>query len=404
MKEARVLVTSAVLSALKELVPSTGLSATEFADHAPPWMTIEIFSKAAAPVDLVRDGLALRAVLRRLCHERAWGTDFGAALRWLRAVRPPVALAGARAASEAAEREAFEELGKEFAALTLAAIEAGHTLRRHLRDDEAMLGQIRETLGDDLAAPILEFYTARATSADLGEEPVARIQQLPVTGDVSFMEMPEDIQVVFVADAEAWASVEPQLASASLLAVDTEWWDSGQGPALLQVAIGDERGGCAACFLLDTLRAPRLFAPALLRLARRTDVQILGWSFGEDQKRLQELFCMHSGHGSCRDGPELPPKMCVLDLQPVCCRLLNSTSALVSLGSACAQVLGRPLDKAQQCSDWRRRPLSEEQATYAALDAVALLMLRAELSRRGLLPTLAGAGSPPLAAGGPMLN
>lgn len=31
------------------------------------------------------------------------------------------------------------------------------------------------------------------------------------------------------------------------------------------------------------------------------------------------------------------------------------------------QVLGRPLDKAQQLSNWDRRPLSEEQLVYAGM-------------------------------------
>lgn len=37
--------------------------------------------------------------------------------------------------------------------------------------------------------------------------------------------------------------------------------------------------------------------------------------------------------------------------------------------------LGVPLDKAQQCSDWGARPLSEDQKRYAAADAACLLEL-----------------------------
>jgi len=38
-------------------------------------------------------------------------------------------------------------------------------------------------------------------------------------------------------------------------------------------------------------------------------------------------------------------------------------------------LLGKPLDKRPQCSDWNRRPLRENQLVYAALDAFCLLLL-----------------------------
>ena len=50
-----------------------------------------------------------------------------------------------------------------------------------------------------------------------------------------------------------------------------------------------------------------------------------------------------------------------------------------SLGTCCAALLGRRLDKRAQCSDWARRPLSPGQVEYAALDAVVLLRLQARL-------------------------
>ena len=46
-----------------------------------------------------------------------------------------------------------------------------------------------------------------------------------------------------------------------------------------------------------------------------------------------------------------------------------------SLRLVCARALRRRLDKAEQCSDWDRRPLREAQAAYAALDAAVLLRL-----------------------------
>jgi prolyl-tRNA editing enzyme YbaK/EbsC (Cys-tRNA(Pro) deacylase) len=44
----------------------------------------------------------------------------------------------------------------------------------------------------------------------------------------------------------------------------------------------------------------------------------------------------------------------------------------IGLGALVESVLGQPLDKRCQCSDWERRPLSEAQRRYAALDAWCL--------------------------------
>ena len=45
-------------------------------------------------------------------------------------------------------------------------------------------------------------------------------------------------------------------------------------------------------------------------------------------------------------------------------------------------LLGKPLDKRPQCSDWDRRPLRESQMTYAALDALVLILIYDELDKR----------------------
>jgi len=43
------------------------------------------------------------------------------------------------------------------------------------------------------------------------------------------------------------------------------------------------------------------------------------------------------------------------------------------LSAISAWLLGKPLDKAEQCSRWADRPLSNHQCVYAALDAWAAL-------------------------------
>jgi ATP-dependent Lhr-like helicase len=46
-----------------------------------------------------------------------------------------------------------------------------------------------------------------------------------------------------------------------------------------------------------------------------------------------------------------------------------------SLREVCARELGLRLDKREQTGDWSRRPLTDSQITYAALDAEVLLRL-----------------------------
>jgi ribonuclease D len=53
-----------------------------------------------------------------------------------------------------------------------------------------------------------------------------------------------------------------------------------------------------------------------------------------------------------------------------------------SLASVSEHLLGTPLDKTHQQSDWRRRPLSRAQLDYAALDARVALQVYQELSAR----------------------
>ena len=49
------------------------------------------------------------------------------------------------------------------------------------------------------------------------------------------------------------------------------------------------------------------------------------------------------------------------------------------LSALCEQMLGAPLDKRMQLSNWARRPLAPQQRAYAALDAHCLVLLHAAL-------------------------
>ena len=59
------------------------------------------------------------------------------------------------------------------------------------------------------------------------------------------------------------------------------------------------------------------------------------------------------------------------------CWIVSSQGAPVSksLSTACQRLLGKPLLKSQQVSNWDERPLSPAQLRYAALDAHCLIAL-----------------------------
>ena len=62
-------------------------------------------------------------------------------------------------------------------------------------------------------------------------------------------------------------------------------------------------------------------------------------------------------------------------------RRLQGLSGTPGLSSVTEVLLGLPLDKSCQRSDWLERPLSASQLRYAALDAVVLLDITCRVLR-----------------------
>ena len=76
----------------------------------------------------------------------------------------------------------------------------------------------------------------------------------------------------------------------------------------------------------------------------------------------------------------------ILDLQTLPQELQRSLGLRVGggLSSMVHGVLGAPLDKRMQCSDWQRRPLSAQQLRYASIDARCLVSLYDQMRGRGV--------------------
>merc|ERR1740124_745778 len=98
------------------------------------------------------------------------------------------------------------------------------------------------------------------------------------------------------------------------------------------------------------------------------DVAVLGFAFFGDLAVLRPLC----------GGGELTVSSLV-DVQTLAMRPSEDTP---SLRRVCARTIGVRLDKTQQCSDWARRPLEQDQFMYTALDAYVLLQVYEALLTR----------------------
>jgi len=372
VKRGRTLATSAILSALKELHPlSCGLTVKDLEADSPSWVAIELLSPPIG-VQLVSDSPHLDNILRRLCHAEAWGSDFANALRWLRLLRPS-------AEAKLEEHRAFHTLASTYIDGAVAACKAGNSLKRHLRDNRSLLDEVCEVLDGanlDSLLEVIQASNALATpkAAFTGKWP-------PPPCGPPFWELPPHTNIIWVDDVASWSHAESAISASKLAAIDTEWWDVGAGPALIQMAVDSGQINGPSCFLIDTWHYEgsvaasdlrKVIAAGLMRLFSQHDLKMVGWSFQADAKRLQELC----GGLTCSFN------FLVLDLQPIAASAVASfaeTACMEGLAITCARFLGKPLDKTEQCSDWRRRPLSNSQRQYAALDAVVLLELHSVL-------------------------
>mmetsp|Transcript_28959 Transcript_28959/g.35221 ORF Transcript_28959/g.35221 Transcript_28959/m.35221 type:complete len:835 (+) Transcript_28959:239-2743(+) len=103
---------------------------------------------------------------------------------------------------------------------------------------------------------------------------------------------------------------------------------------------------------------------------------IVGFSSREDLSRLRASVGVRG-----RDSNHwFSSWQAFADIKPL---IVSQTPVLKQLGLSriCEHYFGKPLDKAEQCSMWLRRPLSVSQRTYAALDAWAVAALWDELHK-----------------------
>lgn len=176
-----------------------------------------------------------------------------------------------------------------------------------------------------------------------------------------------DHKVEYIGDQAALVAMVERINSAPVLALDIEtinWWDrQAERVALIQLGFREE--GRAQVAVIDALAGLDLSVLRMpLELSSRIKV-IHNASY--DAVRLARHFHIFTS--------------------PIYDTMLAARRGREKKCSLQAQVaahLGILLDKAEQRGDWSRRPLSEEQLNYAALDATCTLLLYELQFKRGL--------------------
>ncbi|KAF6257473.1 hypothetical protein COO60DRAFT_1701845 [Scenedesmus sp. NREL 46B-D3] len=184
--------------------------------------------------------------------------------------------------------------------------------------------------------------------------------------------------LLFVDDEPKLLQATQMLAGSDAVGLDVEWKPAHavgetSPAAVLQLATRKS----AVLFDLLTLapQHPAALDACLAPLFASPEVLKLGFGLAGDLAKLA---------GSWPDVQAFRVVAGVLDLRPLwvaygvatkrqggSVRLLSN----VGLTTLCSALLGKPLDKSQQMSDWTARPLSQRQAHYAALDAFVLPQL-----------------------------
>nr|XP_060464061.1 exonuclease mut-7 homolog isoform X2 [Panthera onca] len=236
--------------------------------------------------------------------------------------------------------------------------------------------QLPATVAAELRRLELQERVARAPLEDRKGD----YYQLPIAReDIHFLASWEDLA----------RHEEALLQPGQVVGVDVEWrpsFGTGGRPqaSVMQLAVEGR------VFLLDlpVLSRPaggqvsKAFSRLVSRLLSDPSITKLGYGLAGDLRSLG-ASCPALAHVEKRlwgglDLLRVHRQMRVVNMPAggMCeARGLRGLSLLVQ------QVLGKPLDKTQQLSNWDRRPLSEGQLVYAAADAYCLLEVHQALSR-----------------------
>ncbi|KAL6132212.1 hypothetical protein ACLB2K_070583 [Fragaria x ananassa] len=219
---------------------------------------------------------------------------------------------------------------------------------------------------------------------------------------------PLKTHLVSSTESPEFTHLTSSLTRSTIIALDAEWkplrshHPTYPTVSLLQLAcqLGHELDSVVV-FLLDLASLP---FPSIWELLRDAfvspDVLKLGFRFKQDLIYLSSTFSsMGCDSGFDRVEPYLDITSIYQHLQqkPPGKKAPKETKSLATI---CKELLGTSLSKELQCSDWSCRPLTEEQKTYAAMDAHCLLeifnVFREKVIKEGILVHSSSEHHPPI--------
>lgn len=378
-KMAKTSVAAAVLSALKCLRCEVRCPLRELVETGEPAMVGELLiaRDRVVGIDLIEDKDVLAVLIRSLCaHE-----EYILAARLVEKLHPVH-----KPSEEGLSKEWVSWL-EQYAALTQLD---GKSTRRsilHVMYEATTECRLRKRLDEEIR------LAAHSSQLQYRPPPLQPHTESSshIKAQGQWLQLPPGLQVTWVDDEAGLKAMESDLQKRVTLqhtlaarvqgtvqsseqsrvvfssgelsvAVDTEWWESDT-PSIVQLAVEDH------CWVVDTKQSSAAFKEGVAstiftRLFSLHGIQVVGWGFKNDLAHLQAL----------EPGLEIPH---LVDLQPIAQQALDLAQQ-PSLTSVCRKLLGKALDKAEQCSYWDRRPLLPSQLTYAALDAHILLQLQSK--------------------------
>jgi hypothetical protein len=153
---------------------------------------------------------------------------------------------------------------------------------------------------------------------------------------------------------------------------DAEWDDETSGAAVLQLANANRALLIDIPALSSTDEGVKALRETVGKLLDCSDSVVAGFACRQDLSRLRASPTTGGGDGNSKNNSSkyhwMRGTQAVVDVQ----NLVGKAEPKLfkaGLSRVCQFYFGKPLDKAEQCSVWSARPLSENQRAYAALDA-----------------------------------
>ena len=176
---------------------------------------------------------------------------------------------------------------------------------------------------------------------------------------------PEDFgfdlsKIQFINTFEGLEDCFSELKNHNVVALDSEW-DQANSTCVLQIGLPDR------VFLVSlssfSQKDIRLAYPLINSLLRNPQIKKLTWDFSQDILNLSRRF------------KESMRIIGDVNLVYMCKEIHFDIQLNPGLSSFCQFTLGKPLDKKECRSAWRKKELSESQMIYAAMDVIVLFQL-----------------------------